>query len=366
MKTLILSVSLFALNLYAAPVTVCLWQPFGDGMRLVVPTNLEKKNLNDTDFCKAGVQKYVDAVNADQDLRSMMGGRTLPIPTNSRYSVMTAKFSALTERPRMIIMANEFNQMSEAGEFVMSTMMRQFWDAGADPYALPVAADISIGTQASEFRNSIAGSFDLMLALGGEDIDPALYKQEVTNAIPADIHKTRDSHEKEFHKAYVALGKGVFYGICRGHQMAAVVQGQKLYQDIYVADKYTPTGHTTTPHGHGAWHEITVSEDSIFTKWAITEMKNGKRTMWVNSFHHEAVAFPLAKVPGAKSLTVTGFEQDDPAKGDSHKIVEIIESADKKYISMQFHPEGMDEDMHGNGKKIREGMVKHAASMRRR
>jgi gamma-glutamyl-gamma-aminobutyrate hydrolase PuuD len=148
--------------------------------------------------------------------------------------------------------------------------------------------------------------------------------------------------------------------------MAAVVQGQKLYQDIYVADKYTSTGHTTTAHGHGAWHAITVSEDSIFTKWAKTEIKNGKRTMWVNSFHHEAVAFPLMKVPGAKQLNVTGFEQDDPAAGDSHKIIEIIESADKKYISMQFHPEGMDEDMHGNGKRIREGMVKHAASMRKR
>jgi len=347
----------------ASPVTACLWQPYGQGLRLVIPSNLEKKSQSDFDYCKTAVQKYVDAVNAESDLRNMMGGRTLPISSSSKYSIMPTKVSA---RPRFIILANEFNQISVPGEFVMSTIMKQFYDGGADAYALPVAADISIGNQGAEFRKIISGSFDAMLALGGEDINPALYGQSITNANPADIHKTRDAHESAFQRDYISQSRGVFYGICRGHQMAATTQGQKLYQDIYVGDRYTPTGHTTTPHGQGAWHAIEVSNDSIFTKWAVTEIKNGKRIMWVNSFHHEAVAYPLTMRAGLKNLKVTGFEQDDASGGDSRKIIEIIESTDGRYITMQFHPEGMDQDMHGNGNRIRRGMIDHAARMRGR
>ena len=349
---------------FAAPVSVCLWQPFGQGLKIVVPSNVAKKTIDGPSFCKLAVQKYVDTVNAETDLRSMMNNATLTIPNTSIYSLFSLRRTSVAERPNMIILANEFNQISDPSEFVMTNFINQFTKAGADLFVLPVAADITLGTQSLEFRNLIANNFDSMLAIGGEDINPSLYNEILTNAIPNDIHKVRDAHEILFHQSFIAQKKGVFYAICRGHQLAAVSQGQTLYQDIYSTDQYNSSLHTTTAHSHGAWHSVELNDDSIFTNWAYTEIQNGKRIMWVNSFHHEAVNFPLKTSVKSKNLRVTAFEQDDPNAGDSHKIVEAIESYDGKYISMQFHPEGMDQDLHNNGQKIIKGMVDHAALMR--
>jgi gamma-glutamyl-gamma-aminobutyrate hydrolase PuuD len=351
-----------ALSSQAAPLTSCVWQTSPNAVRLLVATNsVSTPRLAD---CKGVIQRYVDAVNSDADLRKMMSGNTLPIPAESVYSIFTGNSTTQADKPRFVINANEFNQISDPREFVMSEMVSKLTESGADIYVLPVAADLAAGTNAANFRAGIAQAFDAMLSLGGEDINPALYGQQIKLAIANDVHPSRDAHEIQIQKDYIAKSKGVFYAICRGHQLAAVSQGQKLYQDIYTGDSYSVIGHTSTPHGGGAWHSITLSPTSIFLKWASYDIINGVPTMWVNSFHHEAIAYPLrAPLRGTKALTVTAYEQDDLSQ-DSHRIIEAVESLDGRYISMQFHPEGMDNDLHGNGKKILNGMVAHAGEIR--
>ncbi len=366
-QLIVLCIFLFAVVSQAQNmIKTCLWQPTPQSISLMIPAIVTKQALpqGDKSLCKNAVQKYVNAVNADADLRQMLGGSPLQIPAESTYTMSLLKRAA--HRPLFVVNANEFNQISDPNEFVMNNISKKLTEAGADILVLPVAADLALtASEAVQFRQIIAASFDAMMSQGGQDINPELYKQKVTTAIPEDIHPTRDSHESAFQADYIRLSPGVFYAICRGHQLAAVTQGQKLYQDIYSADLYNKVGHTSTPHGHGTWHPITLDDNSILLKWTHTDLVDGKPTLWVNSFHHEAVAYPLLGVTSLeKKLVVTGFEQDD-VTNESHKIIEVLESLDGRYITMQFHPEGMDEDQHDNGNKILKGMVIHALEIRK-
>lgn len=362
MKKLLILIAFFNLSSLAAlaqpTVTACIWKPFTNSTRFLVPVIQDQKKSVD---CKNAVQKYVDAVNADSDLRSMMNGATLPISAESTSEI----FKSITKQPRpqFIVNANEFSQVSDPADFTMTNISQKLSKAGADVIALPVAADLALNAdQRLQFHELIAKHFDAMMSLGGQDINPALYKQNLTTAHREDVHVTRDAHESRVIDSYIKLSRGVFYAICRGHQLAAVTQGQKLYQDIYTEDIFTPK-RTSTPHTGGTWHPISLDPKSILLKWVYTDLVDGKNILWVNSFHHQAVAYPLKTTAGLKDLIVTGFEQDD-VKLESHKIIEVIESLDGRYITMQFHPEGMDEDQHDNGSKIMDGMVRHAQDMR--
>ena len=109
--------------------------------------------------------------------------------------------------------------MSDPNEFIISNITKKLTEAGADVLILPIAADLALNdSEALQFRQMIASSFDAMMSQGGQDINPALYNQKVTTAIVEDIHPNRDSHESAFQSDYIRLSKGVFYAICRGHQ----------------------------------------------------------------------------------------------------------------------------------------------------
>jgi putative glutamine amidotransferase len=313
---------------------LCVWQPDDGAIRLLIPAL-------DGQSCSDAVQKYVDAVNGNSELRSgMLGSDTLKILPQSKFY----DYAKSSDRPQFIALANEFDQMQSNG-FVISVVLDRFGYAGADIYVLPVAADLGLPafSDGMDFRGEINSTFDAMLALGGADIDPALYREPIMGVHASEIRTLRDQEEMEYHKAYIDGGKGVFYGICRGHQLASISQGECLYEDIY---QETPT---STEHRNGAWHQIQIGPDSL-----MSEIAGGKTELWVNSFHHEAVKIPAT----GDALTVTAFEKDNPNAGNDHIIVEAMEGPNRRYLTMQFHPEAMDND---DGVMIRKNMVDYAA-----
>ncbi len=159
---------------------------------------------------------------------------------------------------------------------------------------------------------------DLLLLIGGDDIDPARYGEEMLPEC-GDLEPERDAFEYRLLDEAVRLRKPVM-GICRGEQMINVYFGGTLYQDL-------PSQFDTTVchrSSEGASHCIHIEPDSRLHGLL------GLDTLTVNSFHHQAVK-DLA--PGFR---VSAFSADG--------TVEAIESETLPIAGVQFHPERMLQD----------------------
>src|SRR6478609_9122442 len=80
-------------------------------------------------------------------------------------------------------------------------------------------------------------SADLVVFLGGEDIDPALYNEPVHRK--TDFNSKRDEREVAVFKTCIENDIPMF-GICRGMQFIHAMSGGKLYQNV--------EGHGGSPH----------------------------------------------------------------------------------------------------------------------
>ena len=113
-------------------------------------------------------------------------------------------------------------------------------------------------------------------------------------------------------------------GICRGIQTLAMALGGTVIQDIADTDgliKHSQDAHRSVPT-----HSVSVSEDSVLHKIY------GCRSLYVNSFHHQAVG-----------------EVGDRFRVVAHScdgIVEAMESTEmKSIIGVQWHPECIDDGL---------------------
>src|SRR5690606_5759247 len=95
------------------------------------------------------------------------------------------------------------------------------------------------------YRENIIKNFDAMLVLGGDDIDPYLYGDQVTYAM--EVNRRRDVSELKFTKQFIEAEEGMSFGICRGHQMCAVSHGNRLVQDIQI-ERDAPMLHRDGDH----------------------------------------------------------------------------------------------------------------------
>ena len=69
---------------------------------------------------------------------------------------------------------------------------------------------------------------DVVVFMGGADVDPALYNQK---NVASSCHRARDDYEKAIFEKAKELGK-VCFGICRGAQFLHVMNGGVLWQDV--------------------------------------------------------------------------------------------------------------------------------------
>ena len=158
---------------------------------------------------------------------------------------------------------------------------------------------------------------DGLILTGGDDIDPALYGEEIINdtVFPA---PERDVREPRL--IALALRRDLpVLGICRGLQILNVYFGGTLYQDL-PAQMVTDVMHKMERPFERVIHDCYLIPESPLAKLT------GRETIGVNSFHHQAVK------DVAPGLEIMAKAPDG--------IVEAVRKPDAKFLwAVQWHPE---------------------------
>lgn len=155
---------------------------------------------------------------------------------------------------------------------------------------------------------------------GGGDVDPLYYGEEPLPG-QGEISPLRDRIEIKLARA--ALEKDLpILGICRGAQVLNIALGGDIYQDISLKKGLTLEHMQKAPRYH-PFHDINILEDTLLAR-----IFQGRKTIRVNSFHHQAIK----KV--AAGCRVNAQASDG--------IIEGIESTVHFFaLGVQWHPEAL-------------------------
>ena len=257
----------------------------------------------------------------------------------------------------------------------LTTLTRAYYqqvvDAGGTPVLIPPVPDKDV------IVNTLDG-IDGLLLTGGADLNPLWAGEEPTPELHA-INATRDLPELLITR--LAYNRQIpILGICRGIQTLAVALGGRIDQDIDAArqtqevvtdaeqadkkkkkekekekDKEKekekekevpvpaprPIKHSQEADRSQPTHSVDVETDSIVYRIYRSER------IYVNSFHHQAVADPGSK------FRVTAKAPDG--------VVEAIESREfKPILGVQWHPENLESE----GLKLFQWLVAQASNFR--
>ncbi len=200
--------------------------------------------------------------------------------------------------------------------FPWYALRANYLDAVAAAGGLPMALGHLPGL-ASEMLDKV----DALVVTGGAfDVDPALYGEVDTHATVT-IKAGRTATELALVRG--ALDRGMpLLGICGGMQLLAVALGGTLIQHIPDADPAALAHEQANPRDQPG-HAVAVEAGSALH--AIT----GRRSMQVNSSHHQAV-----RTPGSASVSARAPDG----------IIEAIEQAGMAgggpfCLGVQWHPE---------------------------
>jgi putative glutamine amidotransferase len=200
---------------------------------------------------------------------------------------------------------------SRALDYVFQDYTRAVEDAGGIPVLLP-----ALNTE--DALRSAVSRFDGLLLTGGPDVSPRLYGQQPRPGIGI-VDPERDRWELLAVQA--AMDRGIpLLAICRGIQVLAVAFGGSLYQDIrtQVPDCLE---HWQRASRRFASHSVNVDDGSRL------RAALGRRRVWVNSHHHQAVCDP------PPDFVVTARATDGLVEGMEHSGSEFT-------VGVQWHPEG--------------------------
>lgn len=197
--------------------------------------------------------------------------------------------------------------------------------AGGIPLTAPISSDRAILAE-------IVRRVDGVLLTGGDDINPGLYAKKLPRAVRKTISMTPDNGRRD--SLELALIGEIFrqrkplLAICRGHQLLNVALGGQLTADIR---RQIPgaLNHQRLDKPNTLTHEVTLTAGSLLAK--IT----GKKTLGVNSSHHQAVletAGPLMATARSRDGIVEAMELKPGASGKLPFL-----------LSVQFHPERLAE-----------------------
>ncbi len=291
---------------FAVQLTV--WTPKANGPHLILP-------VPDGGDAGAAATAYLERVYAAKDLSSAMESEWL--------TTASGKFTALSKKdgPVFVILDNSFEDRKDE--------VRAFERAGANTYLVPMGAELAVSSASdrAEFRRLLADAADAMVSIGGADIAPSVYGDDVTFAKKTNVK--RDKMELAILKEFLNNTSKPLFGICRGHQIIGVLLGYKLHQDL--GEDIGAPGHES---GH---HNVDIVEGSVLSGFL-----GGELSAKVNSFHHQGVNLS-SKSRGKLHATAMA--------GD---VVEGIESKDGRVVTVQFHPELMNGAV---GKAIMKGFV---------
>lgn len=182
-------------------------------------------------------------------------------------------------------------------------------DAGALPVALPHHPEL-----AEAYLDEIDG---LLVTGGAFDVDPSLY-----GGGPAHPTVTLKAGRTDFELAVTrgALRRDMpVLGICGGQQLLAVALGGTLIQHIPDSIKGALEHEQPNPR-HEPGHEIAIEANTLLARIV------GKRSMAVNSAHHQAVDRP------GEGAVVNAIAPDGVVEGVEHPGYRFA-------LGVQWHPE---------------------------
>jgi putative glutamine amidotransferase len=230
----------------------------------------------------------------------------------------------MTRRPLILISPSiekegvEFHDQSIS---LSEAYPRAVADAGAIPLTMPVG-------KSRDLIAECVRRCDGVLLTGGDDIEPRLYRDKLPEQLQRTVETSPDGGERDLRELIlideVFLQRKPLLAICRGHQLLNIALGGTLYVDI-PTEVPGALDHGRMDKRSDVVHEVQLTAESLLSK--IT----GKRTLGVNSTHHQAVG----RV--AELLQVTGTSNDG-----------VVESMELKpqaagllpfLLATQFHPE---------------------------
>lgn len=308
-----------------ANVELMVWQNDEDAPRIIIP-----KLTNET-FQQA-VNRYVNHINQNEDLSSLL---TSTVINNNIYNAYTIPVESQSRRrPRLAFIANKFEDMKYDGERIQRNII-QFDERGADSYVIALSADIGLKDHdANTYRELVVYTFNILVALGGDDIAEELSgRQRITNSKTV---YTRDISELLLVKKFKEMALGIFFGICRGHQMGGIADGHVVVQDLTRSGVGVTHEHIRKDGSNSTemqtWHHIYIDSQSLVARLlnlhrnTTVVLVENYYTMMVNSIHHQVVA-ALEK---ATSTVIAKHETSG---------VEALEQRNRLGVSTQFHSE---------------------------
>ena len=190
----------------------------------------------------------------------------------------------------------------------------QIVDAGGVPVLIPPVAD-------HEVIINTLDNIDALLLTGGADYNPLWSGQQ---PIPGLQHINPKRDLPELLATRLAYNRQMpILGICRGIQTMAIAMDGEVCQDI--SHKPNILKHSQDSDRSEPTHSVTIAKDSLL--YGIF----GIDSLFVNSFHHQAVASP------GKGMRIVATAPDGTP--------EAMESTEHKpMIGVQWHPEWMGED----------------------
>ncbi|TKC91483.1 gamma-glutamyl-gamma-aminobutyrate hydrolase family protein [Trinickia terrae] len=183
-----------------------------------------------------------------------------------------------------------------------------------------VTAVIVNATSSTTSPAELIDEYDGLIVLGGSDVHPKMYGQEVENSCVYGINPRADEFEISLVRGAVAARMPVM-GICRGMQVFNVALGGTLVQDV----------------GAGTIHNV-AEDNSAMTEHPVRILPGtklaeilGDGEIGIQSAHHQA-ADRLGE-----GLIVSAVAPDG--------VVEAIELSDSWGVGLQWHPEDSNADL---------------------
>jgi putative glutamine amidotransferase len=230
----------------------------------------------------------------------------------------------MVKTPLILVSPNIVKKGDEFGDVSLSlseTYQMALMGTGAIPLVMPATASRQVIAECVRRTDGV-------LLTGGEDVDPGLYAGRLPAKLRRTVTLTPDGGARDLRE--VMLVDEVFrqhkplLAICRGHQVLNVALGGTLVVDV-ASQVRGALNHRQPEKKSQVVHDVHLTGDSLLAK--IT----GRRTLGVNSTHHQAVGRPAAP------LVVTGRSADG--------VVEVMQLKREVahllpfLLSVQFHPE---------------------------
>ena len=275
-------------------------------------------------------ERYEHAVNGQFDLESLKAESGVPYFDFEGRELPLAHGVASGAGPRLLLIGNLLDDLfaRPKGDRILD-FVDVFAALGLTPLVLPVTHDAGLSAvDIADYHEALATHVAGVLAVGGPDVAPKLYREPNTDAV--DPNHARDRSELRVLTALATEPDLPVIGICRGAQLLAISRGYQLVQEIH-KEVAGAVGHKD------GWHEVLFPRDC----WLGRTLDTTHAV--VRSFHHEAV-----DPSSATTLRITATSSDG--------VVEAYESKDERLLGFQFHPELMPTT---EGRLIMQGIATH-------